>query len=139
MAKFSILHISDLHRDQVKPVGNLPLQTSILKDIENNQKHFKKIELIIVSGDIIQGSNEPNSTKAETEVKEQYEEAFCFLKSLAKEILNNKRDFLILVPGNHDIFWPESKASMNKILIEKVSNKRYVEDLQAVDSKIRWS
>ena len=139
MTKFSILHISDLHRDQVRPLSNLPLQTSILKDIENNQKYFKEIKLIIVSGDLIQGSNNPDSTKAEEEVKKQYEEAFYFLESLAQKILNNKKDFLILVPGNHDIFWPDSKASMDKILTEETSYKKYAEALKVVDSKIRWS
>ena len=55
MAKFSILHISDLHRDQSEPIKNSPLKTSILKDIEDSSQHFEKIRLIVVSGDLVQG------------------------------------------------------------------------------------
>ena len=136
MARFSILHISDLHRIQSEPIGNSSLKTSILKDIEGNSQHFEKIKLIVVSGDLIQGSLSQDLTKAKEEIEKQYEEAYSFLKSLSKTILNNQNESVILVPGNHDISWPISKQSMEKI---PKLEKDYSKELKFDDSMIRWS
>lgn len=141
MAKYSILHISDLHRSHTQPLRNTQLLESIFQDVEKNKNYFEEIKIIVVSGDLIQGSIEKDPIKAAKETVEQYEEVFKFLESLTNEVLNRKNGNLILVPGNHDIFRPNSVAAMRKVTEEEVSKNSsdYIAELRMVNSKIRWS
>jgi 3',5'-cyclic AMP phosphodiesterase CpdA len=53
--KFSILHISDLHRDLTNELGNAPLLESLFRDVEqrysSNDPPISKPAICIVSGD----------------------------------------------------------------------------------------
>lgn len=142
--KLTILHISDLHRSADNPISNISLLSSLYRDIDNySNDGISSPDLIIVSGDIVQGSN--NFEQADEILIQQYEEAYDFLVSLANEFLSGDRKKIILVPGNHDICWKESLLSMKKIdenvfLDENREVKSYyLKELNKSNSKTKWS
>jgi 3',5'-cyclic AMP phosphodiesterase CpdA len=143
----SILHISDLHRTSDGKIKNAGLLASLINDLDKYTNHesprVKSPSLIIVSGDIIQGS--VKTTDAEAEIEQQYAEAVEFLNNLATYFLNGDISKIIVMPGNHDIDWRCSKSSMVKIerentseSSEKVKNN-LSKELINKNSKIRWS
>ena len=142
--KLTILHISDLHRSSDNSISNVSLLSSLCRDSDNyyNDKILKP-DLIIVSGDIVQGSNDFEN--ADKILIEQYKEAHDFLVSLADELLNGDRNKIILVPGNHDICWKESILSMKKIDENKFLDNNqevknyYLKEINKSNSNIRWS
>lgn len=82
----SILHISDMYRDPDNPIRN----DMLLDSLENDRRYYSSEEtpkvrspdLIIVSGDIIQGVR-PDAPEPEHKLREQYQEALEFLARLA--------------------------------------------------------
>lgn len=84
--KLSLLHISDLHRDPVNPIRN----DVLLDFLENDRRHYtveekpavRSPDLIIVSGDIIQGIS-PDVPDPEERLFKQYQEALDYLGRLA--------------------------------------------------------
>lgn len=70
-------------------------------------------------------------------VREQYEVAEAFLKSLADTFLNGDRSRLIMVPGNHDVCWNTSLDAMEVVPFD--ADKQSIrKDLSAPDSPFRW-
>ena len=81
MEKLTIIHISDLHRSRDNPITNISLLSSLIRDIDLCEKEgVSRPDLVIVSGDIVQGS--ANLKKAVAEIQEQYKEALGFLNDL---------------------------------------------------------
>jgi len=81
------------------------------------ENQSKCLDLIFVSGDIIQGAPGDDISSL-TSVAEQYEEAKRFFIDLANELFSGDRGRIVIVPGNHDISWYHSKSSMEKIAID---------------------
>jgi predicted phosphodiesterase len=145
----SILHISDLHRSKEFQISNSALLSSLISDRDKyTQTEFPKIkfpDIIIVSGDIVRGSTNPNVTESLQELSDQYLEAEEFLNDITTHFLGGDKSKIIIIPGNHDIDWKYSKASMEKIDNTKVfdaSNNLKWEILQESihpDSLTRWS
>lgn len=141
----TILHISDLHRSRQSPISNDALLDSLLVDREKyvREELASNPDLLIVSGDIVQGSNDPDNSA--NIIKEQYDEASELLTSLARELFNGDKSRIILIPGNHDISWFESKSSMVKIEEEDVSDESGIlkqnifQQAITIDSNIKWS
>lgn len=111
----TLLHISDLHRTSGPRIDNDHLLTALSSDA--GRWEFDGIpwpDLIIVSGDLIQGAaiDDPD---ADHKVQQQYEEAGEFLGRLTDIVVGGDRSRVILVPGNHDVHWSRSKASMELI------------------------
>ena len=134
--KISILHISDLHRITADNVDCL------LASFEVEQEYYRKNGIpqpsfIVVSGDIINGSNEKDAIKAQKEIKEQYQVASKFLAGLCEVFFGGKRDRVIIVPGNHDMSRYVSISSMTKIEEDDLSP--FVNALSEDNSNIRWS
>jgi 3',5'-cyclic AMP phosphodiesterase CpdA len=104
--KLSILHISDLHRDPDNPIGN----EALLDSLENDRRRYtieetskvRSPDLIIVSGDIIQGVR-PDAPDAEKRLSNQYGQALDFLNRLTGRLLGGDKRRVVLVPGNHDV------------------------------------
>lgn len=92
---------------------------------------------IVVSGDIIQGSKEIEASKAQEEIRTQYEVAGCFLAGLCDIFFEGDRRRMIIVPGNHDISQYVTRGCMSKI--DADDYKPFVESLWNDDSNIRWS
>jgi len=147
IAKVSILHISDLHRDKDSPISNSAILTSLLNDREKYTSTEKPLiqapDIIIICGDIARGSD--SKENADKEIQTQYDEAIDLLNNLTNELFGGNKDRIILVPGNHDIDWKYSKKSMGKISSEQVldaNNKLKQEYLRrAINqrSNVKWS
>ncbi len=138
----SILHISDLHRDPDNPIRN----DVLLDSLENDRRHYSAEEapavrspdLIIVSGDIIQGvrSDAPNP---EEKLREQYQEALEFMGRLTDRFVKGDRGRVIVVPGNHDVSAYHFEKSLQRIDILPDRKKELVTQLFSLDSLLRWS
>lgn len=139
ISKFSMLHISDLHRITEEDID------CIISSFQLEMEEYKKLQippvkLIIVSGDIINGSKNKNKDEAKEEIYQQYEVAKRFLISLTEVFLGNKdndRLNVIIVPGNHDMSRYVSEDSMKPINHDNIDE--LVSALWSDNSMIRWS
>lgn len=134
MNKISILHISDLHKDDDDSYADL--LSSLIDDIDNCKKNngIKKPDMIVVSGDVIRGAVGDN---ADNEIKTQYEQVASFLESLVLTFLGGDKRKIIIVPGNHDINREISKKSMVKIE-QSTNSHNLISELFREKSAIRW-
>lgn len=138
----SILHISDLHRDPDNPLRNKPL----LDSLENDQRRYTIEEtpkvrcpdLIIVSGDIIQGVR-PDAPDADKRLRDQYVEALDFLNRLTGRLLGGDKQRVVVVPGNHDVSAYHFFKSLQRIDIAPDGKKELVQQLFSRGSTLRWS
>jgi len=140
--KLSVLHISDLHRDPANPVRN----DVLLDSLENDRRHYSAEEtptvhspdLIIISGDIIQGIK-PNAPDPDAGLREQYHEALDFLVALTERFVGGDRNRVIIVPGNHDNSAYHFEKSLRRIEILPERKKELVTQLFQPSSPLRWS
>jgi predicted MPP superfamily phosphohydrolase len=140
--KLSILHISDLHRDPENPIGN----EALLDSLENDRRRYSGEEhpnirlpdLIIVSGDIVQGVN-PAAADPEKKLRAQYAEALTFLNKLTKRFLNGDKKRIVIVPGNHDISARDFISCLKRIDLAPDRKKELVTQLFSPNSLLRWS
>jgi len=142
--KISLLHISDLHRDPRNPISNEALLNSLVQDVENSISEEPSItppQIIIVSGDIIQGTGKDTESPDDL-LREQYYQAEYFLGDLADKLLGGNRQKLIIVPGNHDINFPKMFSALKEIDYGGTDAKKRSELaglIGAHQSKFRWS
>lgn len=141
--RFSILHISDLHRDLTDEIKNPWLLDSLEKDLG----HFRENEpkavmpaLCVVSGDLVYGVK-PGSPNAEDEIKRQYKQAEEFLIGLADRFFAGNRDRIIILPGNHDVFFDTVMGSVSRIAppTQEKEKADLVTELFRPNSGLRWS
>jgi 3',5'-cyclic AMP phosphodiesterase CpdA len=98
--RFSILHISDLHRDLTDEVNNKWLLDSLETDFrqfESQTPAIQKPSLCIVSGDLIYGVRA-------SAVDAQAEE---FLIGIAERFFKGDRGKVVIIPGNHDVSYSD--------------------------------
>jgi hypothetical protein len=141
--RFSVLHVSDLHRDLSDEVATGWLLDSLDRDFDQFNEQDPKImkpKLCIVSGDLVYGVT-PNSDDAAKELIRQYGQAEEFIVGLADRFFGGNRDRIVILPGNHDVCLDEVMESVQKIEIpiEPASRKRLVAELFAPNSQMRWS
>lgn len=131
---FTILHISDLHKTDEDSYKDL--FESLRKDSEIYEKEgIKKPEIIVVSGDIVEGAKDDDENPDET-IKKQYEEAKGFLELLCNYFLGCDKKRMIIVPGNHDMNRPFCKSVFSpspKKRSDDYQNYRYGK------GNLRWS
>ncbi|MBK8086733.1 MAG: metallophosphoesterase [Chitinophagaceae bacterium] len=145
--KISILHISDLHRSKGCEISNVALLSSLINDKDkysvSETPKIQAPDIIIVSGDIIRGSNKPDGSEEEVQI--QYNEAISFLNDLTNSFLGGNKKRIVIIPGNHDVDWKFSKESMDKIDSSKIFDEKnnfkweYLNDSINQNSKTRWS
>lgn len=140
---FSILHISDLHRDLKDEIPNEWLIDSLSRDFNQFDKQDPKIlkpSICIVSGDLVQGVG-PHSEDPDTELKRQYDQVEKFLIELSDLFFEGDRDCVVILPGNHDVCFNDVMLSLQKIEIpdDPEKKKRLVYELFQPNSKMRWS
>ena len=138
----SILHISDLHRD-----GRNPIRNDVLLDsLTNDRRHFSAEEqppirvpdLIVVSGDIVQGVRHDMPT-AEERLREQYDQAADFLGQLADRFVGGDRERIVIVPGNHDVSAYHLHKSLSSVELSSGRQGELIEQLFSPESLLRWS
>ena len=140
--ELSVLHISDLHRDPRNPIRN----DVLLDSLENDQRRYSAEEtpplrppdLIIVSGDIIQGIK-PDSENPGEALREQYSEALDFLFRLTDRLIKGDRSRVVVVPGNHDVSAYHFEKSLCRVDILSDRKKELVTQLFSPESRLRWS
>lgn len=138
-SQFSILHISDLHRISDNDIDCLISSFQLEKE-EYRKQGIPSVKLIIVSGDIINGSNQKDASLAKAEITKQYDVALRFLVELTGVFLGKEdedRLNVIIVPGNHDMSRYVSLASMEAIDNDNID--KLVSALWSNNSIIRWS
>jgi predicted MPP superfamily phosphohydrolase len=140
--KLSLLHISDLDRDPANAIGNVALLDSLDNDrgryLIDQENPVRSPDLIIVSGDIVQGVSRGTSDP-ETALKQQYDEALAFMNELAYRFLNGDRQRVVLVPGNHDVSAHHFFGSLKRVDIATNRKKDLVTQLFSSNSTLRWS
>src|SRR5580658_9028015 len=140
---FSILHISDLHRDLTDEINNKWLLDSLETDFRQFQSQTPAIEkpsLCIVSGDLIYGVR-AGAADAQEELERQYAQAEEFLIGLAERFFGRDRGKVVIIPGNHDASYNDVMGSAAKIDIptDPQAKGQLVRDLFSPNSSLRWS
>ena len=141
--KFSLLHISDLHRDLTDEIGNNWLLDSLERDFGFFEKQDPKIltpSIAVVSGDLVYGVK-PGIPNVYKELERQYAQAEEFLSGLADRFFGGSPEKVVVLPGNHDVCFEDVMRSAQKITIPRLPDqkKRLVDELFLPNSKLRWS
>ena len=133
--RYSILHISDLHKPENCNLDNLLY--SLQRDCEDYKKEeICKPEIIVVSGDLAEGTKECGEA-AETIIKGQYAEVKTFLERLTDYFLDGQKKRMVIVPGNHDYCYKVSKDSMELSPVE--NEKDDCQRMKIADPNVRWN
>ena len=138
MVAFTIMHLSDLHRKSSIFQNSRAFVSSIVSDIARfSHEGIPKPDIIVVCGDIVQGSGRLEKyEEAVNEIESQYVEAEDILNRLCLRIMGGNKNKIVIAPGNHDISWPNSIKSMQKL---NDLNQNLVELLKHPESNIRWN
>ena len=132
----TLLHISDLHRTAGPRLENDELFAAIASDSKRwSREDIPSPDLIVVSGDLIQGVGIDNSDP-DTEIAAQYVEAGDFLMRLAKEFVDSDLSRVIIVPGNHDVHWGRARSAMEPLTTCPAGIASEALD---ANSRVRWN
>lgn len=144
MGKINILQISDLHRSISNQVRTPALLDSIITDWLYQIQEVKRIDIIAVCGDIVQGVRSADIARV-SEIDTQYAEANDFLVQLCDKFVEEDRERVVIVPGNHDVSWPHSENSMRvkSINPESGEGKLFIQglirEMRTPECMTRWS
>lgn len=135
--EYTILHISDLHKPQDSNYEDL--FESLCNDCEvYTSSGIMKPEIIVVSGDLVEGSRQSDICLAEKEILNQYREVRAFLEKMVGYFLDGDKRRIIIVPGNHDVFRGISDSSMVKETVKDVDDIK--EKLSKLNiGNVRWN
>jgi hypothetical protein len=114
---FTILQISDLHRAANEPFSNEEIISSLVADVgryHSERPSISEPDAVIVSGDLVQGLT-IGSSEYPAGLVAQYEVALDLLKRLADTFVVGDRSKLVIIPGNHDVDFNQSLASMAEV------------------------
>jgi hypothetical protein len=141
--RFSILHLSDLHRDLSDEVDNRNLLDSLRRDFEQysaQEPNILQPTICIVSGDLVYGVT-ANAADWTAELQRQSDQAEEFLVGLADSLFGGRRENVVILPGNHDVAFPSVLQSVERIEIppELTKKEALVRELFERGSRMRWS
>ncbi len=128
--KYSILHISDIHKSPRVQYNSL--LDSLERDLVyyTESENIEKPSFIVISGDIIQGATNDN------EIRQQYTDVEEFLSNLCNLFLDGDKKRMIIVPGNHDVNRTRTIASMSPSIESADEDcKKYFQG----SSSVRWN
>ena len=126
-----IIHLSDLHlsKDNLSSLKQFYL-TALLKDLNNWQKE-KPIDLIVLTGDLIDKGG--SSFKDGEDVYDIVEKEF--ITPILQELKMDKSRFLF-IPGNHDVIESKIEDLTESGMIDKFDNidriNKYLDDNKAI-------
>lgn len=136
----SILHISDLHRSTSDPVENSEVISSLLSDADryvNQSPPVKNPDIIVVSGDVIQGVA-LGERDYDRIVKEQYQQADRLLGEICDRFVDGDRTKVAICAGNHDVCWNTALSAMEKIDDDAELGRLGHQDFFNPGSQYRW-
>ena len=111
---YTILHVSDLHRNEGSAVSNEEILSSLVADSHRSageSPSLQRPDSIVVSGDLVEGLSLASKAYPAA-LRQQYEVAEELLIELAAEFLDGDRSRVILVPGNHDVDWNRARQAL---------------------------
>lgn len=117
--------MSDLHRSANEPFSNDEIISSLVADVgryHSERPSISKPDAVIVSGDLVQGLP-LRSPEYPAGLVAQYEVALDLLKRLADTFVDGDRTKLVIIPGNHDVDFNRSLASMAEVEVKKENVK----------------
>lgn len=130
MNKFTILHISDLHK--LDGTNYEALLQSLLTDRDAYMAAgVPNPKYVVVSGDLIHGGDTAE------EIRAQYAETKAFLTSIVDEFLEHNKQRILIVPGNHDMSFPHSRNSM--VSEADANNEQNLDLYWKGHPEIRWN
>lgn len=115
--RYSILHISDLHRDLTDEVPNEWLIDSIERDLDvmaGEDPAPPQPTICVVSGDLVYGVL-PTAPDAAQELARQSAQALEFLVELSDRLFRGDREKVVILPGNHDVAYPKVSDSSSLV------------------------
>ncbi len=139
--KYSILHISDLHRIKTENIDCI-MSSFLVEKTRFEEMGLPPVKLIVVSGDIVDGSKEQDADLAKGQIDKQYETATLFLNELCTLFIGTNsqdRRNLVIVPGNHDVSRYVSERSMEQINHDEKEIEELADALWSDEADIRWS
>ena len=98
------------------------------------EREIPSPDLIVVSGDIVQGVS-IGTTDPDSEIAAQYTEACDFLRRLAVKFVDSDRSRVVIIPGNHDVDWGRARNAMEPLTA--CPNKIGIKAFEA-SSNVRW-
>ena len=129
MKKVSILHISDIHKGVGMSLKNL--LNSLIRDRERwDEEGIGQPNYIVLSGDVVQGG------ATEEAIAAQYTDTEEFVSRLCEEFLDNQRNRMIIVPGNHDVSWPYCNSCMEPVDVTHENLEQYLRHEE--QDGLRW-
>ena len=132
----TLLHISDLHRTSEPRLKNDELFAAIASDATRwESEGIPRPDLIVVSGDLIQGTS-IDAPDPDSEIVAQYSEASDFLQRLAAAFVDSDRSRVVIVPGNHDVHWGRALNAMRPLTICPAGIARKAFE---ASSDVRWN
>lgn len=141
--RYSILHLSDLHRDSTDEIPNDWLIDSIDHDLERLSRADSDVprpSLCVVSGDLVYGVA-PHSPNAEKELTRQNQQALDFLAGLTDRLFGGDRSHVVILPGNHDVAYKKVVESSTPVPhpASDLERAQLVREYLAPNSSLRWS
>lgn len=138
--RYSILHISDLHRDPGNEIDNPTLLQSLLRDLRwQENQGLARPQICIVSGDLVFGAS-LKSSNYESEMRRQSAQALAFLGDLTDQLFSGERHRVVLIPGNHDISQKHVLASLEQVTLpDQATRESHVRELFHPKSNLRWN
>jgi hypothetical protein len=138
--RFSILHLSDLHRDLDEEIQNSWLLESLERDRERIRDAVPKPSLCLLTGDAVFGVK-PTVRGGTEELRRQYAQTEEFLATLTDSFFGGDRERIVILPGNHDVSYADAMSSMVPVEIPAAGPERaqLVEELFKPQTMLRWS
>lgn len=141
--RYSVLHLSDLHRDLTDEIPNDWLIDSIERDLDVMAREDPappRPSICVVSGDLVYGVS-PSAPDAVRELQRQSTQALEFLVGLADRLFGGDREKVVILPGNHDVAYPKVRDSSVLVPTPTTAQERLklVQQYFATNSKLRWS
>jgi hypothetical protein len=140
MSQLAIMQLSDLHRETSVFPSNKAFVSSIVSDISkylNEEVPVPEPDILVICGDVVQGPNQNYDFETATqEIEHQYSEAADILNQLCAKLFSGDKDRIVITPGNHDVSWPHSRKSMQKL---NKADHNIVELLKRPESNVRWN
>jgi 3',5'-cyclic AMP phosphodiesterase CpdA len=141
--RYSILHLSDLHRDLTDEIPSAWLIDSIERDlhaVSHENPAPPHPSLCVVSGDLVYGVS-PTVVDADRELERQTVQALEFLTGLADRLFAGDRNKVVILPGNHDVSYKKVRESCAIVPMPTDMRDRagLVREYFTANSSLRWS
>jgi len=139
MLQLVIMQVSDLHKEISVFPSNKAFVSSIVSDISryaNEEIPVPRPDILVICGDIIQGSGQiEDFDVAIQEIEQQYSEVTDILNQVCAMLFNGDKNRIVMIPGNHDVSWPHSRKSMQKL---NKADHNFVGLCKRPESNVRW-